>query len=213
MPRLENIRIQTGNPGDKNANHRIDATQGYLNSSHRFSDNTYEIQDYVVWGTHRKQGYGKELLQIALQHARALGARAVTASYIATRESVDAVSTVFGPDSVTIEWLGDYAPEGGEPQSSAQASLAFEIPGTDQDDNEYEQLVADALQSIHPTVRAFNEDITTLNERLRTLDEEWGNRFWQLSEDQQQTYQALHELRHLLMEARDRTERRLDDEK
>lgn len=208
MPPLDNLKINTGVPGAEVAFHAIDSTQGYLRAIHQFAGNNYEIQDYLVSGSFRGNGYGKELLKVALQHAKALGARAVTASEIVTRESVASISSVFGPENVTLEWLGDFAPAGKEPQGSARASLVYEI-GEGTSDDSYAQAIKDSMLAINPTTRAFNEDIVMLNRHIHDYDMQSGGRFFRLSEEDQDTYQALHSLRHLMLQQRDRSERKI----
>jgi hypothetical protein len=210
MATLENVRVRNGDPGIENSHHYIESTQGYLKSSHRFCDNTYEIHDYYVYGVYRGQGFGKELLHVALEQAKVLGARAVTASNIITRESVDAISSVFGSDNLTIEVLGEYAPEGEEPRNSAKASMVFEIPEDAADDARYKQ-VLDEGSRINPTIQAFNTDIMMLNGWIHFLEESSEGHVWRLDDTNQANFTAFHSLRGLLLQEREATWRRVDE--
>jgi GNAT superfamily N-acetyltransferase len=80
----------------------------------------YEIVDYMIYEAFRGQGYGKELLQFSVDHARSVGASAVFGSYINSRESLETIRSVMGEAvELVIESEGDFSPKGADTNSDS----------------------------------------------------------------------------------------------
>lgn len=159
MPILSNIEVRTGNPTESYASHGIDTGQGYLRARQFNTTGHYEIQDYLIYLHYRGKGYGKEMLKIADYHARLLGASAITAPHITTRESLDALKSVFGVDSVSIKSLGGYAREdsGQRLLNHTKASMISPPGGQGSIDKEYATAVEESLAGVAPLIWTYNK--------------------------------------------------------
>ena len=71
----------------------------------------YTIANFDVDRSARREGIGKNLLDTSKIHARELGAEIIKAAII-SRECLDAMSAIFGEDSIIIDQKGEYAPIG-----------------------------------------------------------------------------------------------------
>jgi hypothetical protein len=89
--------------------YRFECEEGYLSSTFHKGERLYIIDNYRVKPDQRNNGYGKDFLRTSLEHAISLGSTAVAAIQITSRESLDAIETVFGSDHLTIHNRGSYA--------------------------------------------------------------------------------------------------------
>lgn len=101
MPPLNNARIQKGEQNMFGQRYHIDAEEGYLKADLAPDDATYRISFYRVRDQYQGQGYGKELLKLAKEHARSVGAQVITSSNITSDESAGAMANVFGHRHIT----------------------------------------------------------------------------------------------------------------
>ena len=85
--------------------------------------NIYTIGYFLVNNGWLRQGYGKELLHRAADHAASLGATAIDAS-IVSRESLDTMKSVFGEEFIDIESVGPY---GDKKQKYTRAQLLYPL--------------------------------------------------------------------------------------
>lgn len=99
MPDLTNPRIQKGEQSEDGQWYHIDADEGYMNAR-LTHDEVYKIHFYRVQDVYRRQGYGKELLQVAKEHAKIIGARAIASTNIISDESIGAMKAVFGSEQL-----------------------------------------------------------------------------------------------------------------
>lgn len=90
----------------------------------RESTRYYTINDLDVERAYRRQGLGKLLAGLALEHARELKADIVMAGII-SRECLDVMTDVFGADSVDVRNSGDYAPPGRDENFDYPTSAAL----------------------------------------------------------------------------------------
>jgi predicted GNAT family acetyltransferase len=118
MPPLNNARIQKGEQNMFGQRYHIDADEGYVNADLAPDDATYRISFYRVHDKYQGQGYGKELLELAKEHAKSIGAQVITSSNITSNESAGTMSNVFGyryitggVDPKTVSSLVDLFPE------------------------------------------------------------------------------------------------------
>lgn len=118
MPPLNNARIQKGEQNSYGQRYHIDADEGYVNADLAPDDATYRISFYRVRDEYQGQGYGKELLELAKEHAKSIGAQVITSSNMTSNESAGAMSNVFGyrhmtggVDPRTVSSLVDLFPE------------------------------------------------------------------------------------------------------
>jgi GNAT superfamily N-acetyltransferase len=81
--------------------------------------------DLTHENNYRRRGIGKNMLRYTLDVARDIGARTITATII-SRESLSAMTRVFGEDSIRVKKLGRYDyTDPGEPQAPHQHTRAF----------------------------------------------------------------------------------------
>ncbi|MBC7708104.1 GNAT family N-acetyltransferase [Polaromonas sp.] len=81
--------------------------QGELTAVYDNNTGTLNIKDVAVKEYFTRHGIGKNLVRIARDQAIELGATAIEAT-LASRESVDLMTSVFGSDAVTVAYLGLY---------------------------------------------------------------------------------------------------------
>lgn len=118
MPPLNNACIQKGEQNMFGQRYHIDADEGYVSVDLAPDDTTYRISFYRVRDEYLGKGYGKELLELAKEHARSVGAQVITSSNITSDESAGAMANVFGyrhitggVDPKTVSSLVDLFPE------------------------------------------------------------------------------------------------------
>ena len=88
---------------------KLEQPYGWLFAT--LSNGNYEIDYYTVQKSQRGQGFGKKLLQLALESAKLEGATAITGTLV-SRESVHAAQAVFGHDSVAVDTIGEFNQDG-----------------------------------------------------------------------------------------------------
>ncbi len=76
--------------------YHLDADEGYLNADVTDDGSTYRISYYGIHTRYQGSGYGKELLAVAREHAKLIGAQVITSSNITSDELAGAMSAVFG---------------------------------------------------------------------------------------------------------------------
>jgi len=209
MAELTNLEIITGDPSGPysrlTAGHYFRSAQGFLTVTQFYNTEVYEMDDCVINVPYRRRGYAKELLKLASAHARLLGARAISASNIVNRASIDALSSVFGEESLSINTLGDYAPEGYDENKEAptKASMFHEIPDTDIANDDYTSIVMKSLQSINPMVRSLNDQLLVVARGIYDIEQKMREHPSMLNEEDALTYDALQELGDKLMKERE----------
>ncbi|HSW36764.1 MAG TPA: GNAT family N-acetyltransferase [Candidatus Saccharimonadales bacterium] len=108
----------------------INGEHGYLNGSYDPPSRLFYIGDLFVTPKVRRQGMGKRLLEAARQEAVKKGARLI-ASVITKREQLDAMTSVFGEESIEVKQLGQYEnpnPDASDlPTSQTSAVLSYKI--------------------------------------------------------------------------------------
>lgn len=104
---------------------------GDLIANYHPSLGTMIITSYDVAANFRNAGIGKNLLRIANYHAEQLGAKAIWA-HLTSRESVDAMTSVFGEKAVTVKHLGLYNQDRLPPhrQTGTDATLEYYLPNS-----------------------------------------------------------------------------------
>lgn len=207
MAELTNIQIIAGNPDFNGARHYIQADQGDLFAKQDFFNSTYEIADYHINSESRGEGYGKELLKVALEHARIMGALAVTASDIVSRESIDALSRVFGSDSVAVDNLGDYvSPDrhGSHNAYGSRATMLRPITAIDPPVSPIYVSIVDEQHDTNSPVADLNRKIIEKTITVRTLEASVDNSMWLLDDTDRQAYEMTYEAVASLMLQRDR---------
>lgn len=90
---------------------KVSGGRGEMVTTFRESTRYYTINDLDVVRAHRRQGIGKLLVGTALEHARELQADLLVAAII-SRECLDVMTSVLGPDNVSVKNSGGYAPAG-----------------------------------------------------------------------------------------------------
>lgn len=90
-----------------------------------FDPNTrwFGIANFDVEKEHRRRGIGKTLLREALNFANDLDARLIHAAII-SREYLDAMTQVFGEETINVAELGGYEDDP-QPNKSTRASLLY----------------------------------------------------------------------------------------
>lgn len=101
MTPLDNITIRKGEHDGHRQRYVIDADQGYVNAD-LLTDMSYRVSYVEVHDEYLGQGYAKELLSVAKEHARSLGAKAITSTDIWLDESAGAVASVFGYEHLNV---------------------------------------------------------------------------------------------------------------
>lgn len=101
MPPLTNARIEKGKQSSRGQSYYIKAEEGYVNIDHISDNEEYKIRFYRTHDTYQGHGYGKELLQLAKEHAKSIGAKVITSTTIVSDESAGAMSAVFGYENLT----------------------------------------------------------------------------------------------------------------
>lgn len=83
-----------------------------------------EIKQIDVDENYRRRGIAKNMLRYSKEMAKRLGAEAITAQ-ITSRESLDVMTTVFGPDAVRARKVGEYeSPDEDEPLALHRSTIA-----------------------------------------------------------------------------------------
>jgi GNAT superfamily N-acetyltransferase len=105
----------------------IATEHGSIEATFSNSAGWYTIASFDVDAEHRRKGIGKELLRASLDHARSVGASYIMAAII-SRECHDAMTAVFGEESISTESLGSYEQDD-TPRREARtsATLWFEL--------------------------------------------------------------------------------------
>ena len=203
--------LPTGNPIDMYANHHIRSEQGTLSARHSYEDNVYDIRMFSVYEAYQRQGYGKELLRLAYQHARVLGAAAISASNIITRESIDALTSVFGGSDIDIESLGNYALDGHfvHQYSPTKASMRHTLSETN-NDTSYNAIVTASVKNISPETQTLNDDLFTIADQLREIKDKSEKWPWGMSEADAQEYDNLAERWQKILDQRDWSQKRYE---
>ncbi len=213
MLELSNPYIKPGYfNGDSQAFY-IRADEGYLNARYTVPDRRYEIDFYEVEGE-RGKGYGKDLLRVAKEHARTIGADVITASRIISGESVGAICSVFGPENVSIDegsiqsgtFFTDvtnatmrYALREGDPLLREGAIVGKKYGNP-------------TARELAKRITWFNTDIALLSSRIHATDAVIRARgIGHLSEEEYADYSDLREFREILLESRDATQDMIDD--
>lgn len=101
---------------------------GWLKASYDPSTGAYEIVDYYVWPSHRKRGHGKRFLMTCHQHAISIGAHVLYGDLIVSRESIKAITDLFGAEHVVVKNLGDYTSEGQDHNTVNRTDASFRMP-------------------------------------------------------------------------------------
>lgn len=109
----------------------ISSELGYLAGSFDPPTGYFYISDLEVRPVKaRGHGVGKKLLEASKEEARRAGAKYMWA-IIMSREALDAMTSVFGDESVRVDRVGEYAdPTTGEPvppEKATHASLFYEL--------------------------------------------------------------------------------------
>jgi GNAT superfamily N-acetyltransferase len=106
---------------------------GFLTASFHPAIGPLLITNYQVDANFRKAGIGKNLLRAAHHQAVALGATAVWA-HMTSRESVDAITSVFGEAAVSVGALGYYDQDRLPPhrRTETRAELQYRLAEPDQ---------------------------------------------------------------------------------
>lgn len=127
MPPLNNIRIQHSEPHEDPQRHHISTDEGYIKAEVSDNGRRYEIRMYRAY--QEGQGHGKELLRLAREHAKSIGATVITASNISSDESAGAMAAVFGHEHIT----GGIDPKKVTSLVALFPSVALEYPVQPQD--------------------------------------------------------------------------------
>lgn len=98
---LHNASIQKGEHNETGQRYVISSDEGRLKADLTPGDNIYRISHYEVNDGLKGQGYGKELLRLAKEHAESLGVKAITSSLITSDESAGAMAAVFHYNHLT----------------------------------------------------------------------------------------------------------------
>lgn len=207
MSRLSSSHIKPGYYNGDSQAFYIRAEEGYLNARFTGVDKRYEIDYYEVESNDKLgKGYGKDLLQVAKEHARTIGAVVISASRITSGESVGAIAAVFGTKSVII------SQESGRPPVISMKYLIREDDPTMRDDigigKKYESQSARKLAGI---IRVFDADIALFSTHIHATDAKIEGKIWKLSEQEYFDYRALKDLRDDLLVHRDSVQAKLDD--
>jgi hypothetical protein len=132
--RVDSLRV----PDAKKQDFHITSQQGYLHSSYFIDEEEYRIRMYRTYRDkvrdYKGKGYGKELLRVGRDHAISLGAQVITSTLICSRESVEAMASVFGRESLDITMLGDFAPRFADTSltSFTRAYLRYPLPSPEE---------------------------------------------------------------------------------
>ena len=100
---------------------------GGAENTYRSDAGLYCVANLDVAQDKRRQGIGKLLLEASHTHALKVGARAIYGAII-SRECLDAMRSVFGTESVTIDLLGSYAAEGEDYPKANPTSATLFLP-------------------------------------------------------------------------------------
>jgi GNAT superfamily N-acetyltransferase len=100
---------------------KITAQQGYIYGAYRNAHRIYSIADFEVERRYRRQGIGRQLATAALQHAKSLEADVLMAA-IVSRECLEVMEQVFGPEHIQVAARGLYDLDEGVFDDSQRAS-------------------------------------------------------------------------------------------
>ena len=125
MESNEPVRIEHIGPHGDGDLYDLSNDYGYIDAIYS-PDGIYQISSIVV--SSRRKGHGQNLLRKSEEHARELGARKIGAVII-SRECLEAMTRVFGEDSLTVLQRGEFTPEGHDYNtiSPTQALLRYTL--------------------------------------------------------------------------------------
>ncbi|GEM_PF-2438222 len=88
--------------------YHIQHANGAIEASYYQASRLYEVHSLDVDPDKRRLGIGTLLLRTGRDHAQILGASCITASII-SRECLQVMENVFGPDGITVFLRGEFA--------------------------------------------------------------------------------------------------------
>ncbi len=111
--------------------YELESAAGKIDAVYHTDEMRYTIANFDVDSDKRRQGIGKHLLKASQEHARELGAKVIFSAII-SRECLDAMTRVFGEESVLVAEVGEYASNDGSesPATTTAAILHYNTNAT-----------------------------------------------------------------------------------
>lgn len=124
------FRVSGGVPDASLNMYRIEADHGAIDAVHNKNTGIYTISNFDVDPGFRRHGLGKAMLRFALEEARQRQARVIVASII-SQQSLDAMRSVFGDNSVMVHDETNYSEEDPDEIVPANAVLWYPLRTTE----------------------------------------------------------------------------------